>query len=166
MSLQGIRQPTKDTLNNHIEGVRLFMRDFAGLNLLIQGEESSDRMLAFATMTFLSDFNGTPPFSGLSLDDMYARHLAALAIRGTTIIVLQSLMIIYNRNHLPFSDGGMSVAINDKAPMIQAILQVLQSAYEQNKRTTKTALNIEQLLDGTAPNGLHSDYYAMSAMGY
>lgn len=163
--LQGLNQPTMAALESHIQGVRLFMRDFTELNLLIKGEESSDRMIAWASMDFLSDFNGTPPFSGYSLDDLWSRNLHSFAVRGTVISLLQSLMILYNRNNLQFSDGGISVGINDKAPMIQAMLGLLQSAYEQQKRQVKTALNIEQILHEDT-SGVHSDYLALSSLGY
>ncbi len=164
-SLQGLKQPTDEVFNAHIQSVRLFMRDFAELNLLIRGEESSDRMIAWATVDFLSDFNGTPPFQSFSLDDLFTFNQQHLAVRGTVISLLQSLMIFYARNHLPFSDGGLSVNIMDKAPIIQAMLSLFQSAYEQNKRMVKTAINIEGILD-TGPSGVHSDYYALSAIGF
>jgi len=162
--LQGLAQPTILGLESHIQSTRLFLRDFAEINLLIRGEESSDRMIAWATMDFLSDFNGTPPFSAYSLDDLCARNLNHLAVRGTVISLLQSLMVLYARNNLPFSDGGIQVSINDKAPIIQSMLGLFQSAYEQQKRMVKTALNIEHLLD-SAPSGVHSDYLALSAWG-
>ena len=55
--LQGLGQPQQGTsFEAHIQSVRLFMRYFAVLNLLIRGEETSDRMLAWATMDFLSNF--------------------------------------------------------------------------------------------------------------
>lgn len=163
--LQGLAQPSSEMLNAHVQGVRLFMRDFAELNLLIQGEESSDRMLVWATMDFLSDFNGTPPFSAFSLDDLFARSLQSFAVRGTVISLLQSLMIHYARNHLPFSDGGLSVSINDKAPLIMSMLQFLQSAYEQNKRMVKTSINIEGIMDA-GPTGVHSDYLGLTSLGF
>ena len=59
----------------------------------------------------------------------------------------------------------MSVSINDKAPIIQSMLQLFQAAYEQNKRQVKTALNVEQLLD-LQPSGLHSDYFGLYALGF
>ena len=158
-------QSSSAAFNAHIQSVRLFMRDFAPLNLLIRGEESSDRMIAWATVDFLSDFNGTPPFSAYSLDDMFSLNLQNLCVRGTVIGLLQSLMIFYARNHLPFSDGGLSVSINDKAPIIQSMISMFQSAYEQNKRMVKTALNIEGIMDAQ-PSGVHSDYYALSAIGF
>jgi hypothetical protein len=165
--LQGLGQPTtQQALNAHIQSVRYFMRDFSVLNLLIRGEESSDRMIAWATMDFLSNFNGTPPFSGYSLDDMViTRGWSYFAVRGTAISLLQSVMLLYARNHVPFSDGGLSVNFNDKAPLIQSMLQLFQAAYEQEKRQIKTAINVEGLLD-QGPSGVHSDYYALSSLGY
>ena len=146
------------TMRAHAASVRLFMRDFAELNLFVRGEESSDRMLMWATMDFLSDFNGsTQPFTSIGLEEMYARGWQSFAVRGTTCSLLQSLMILYARNHLPFQDGGISISINDKAPLIMQMLSLLLSAYEQNKRSMKTSLNIQQLLD-PGSTGLFSDY--------
>ena len=164
--LQGFGQPQMQTLAGHVQEVRLFMRDYAMLNLLIRGEESSDRMIAWATMDFLSNFNGTPPFSRYTLDDLiYSYNLNHLCLRGTVISLLQSVMFIYMRNHLPFSDGGMSVNFNDKAGIIQATLQLFQTAYEQDKRQVKTAINVASIMDA-GPSGVHSDYYALSAIGF
>jgi hypothetical protein len=165
--VQGLGQPLdpRSVLRSHIESVRLFMRDFAELNLLIRGEESTDRMIVWATGDFLSDFNGTPPFTGYGLEELIQRNMSHLCVRGTVITLLQSVMLLHARNYLPFSDGGLSVAINDKAPVIQSMLQLFQSAYEQNKRQAKTALNIEQLLDLNA-SGVHSDYFGLYALGY
>lgn len=163
----GIQQPydPKRALRGHIETVRNFMRDFAELNLLIRGEESTDRMIVWATQDFLSDFNGTPPFTGYMLDELASRNLQNLCVRGTVITLLQSVMLLHARNYIPFSDGGINTSINDKAPIIQSILQLFQAQYEQQKRMVKTALNIEQLLD-YGPSGVHSDYYGLAALGY
>lgn len=164
--VQGLGQPydPQVVLRSHIESVRLFMRDFAELNLLIRGEESTDRMIVWATGDFLSDFNGTPPFTGYSLGELVQRNMQNLCVRGTVITLLQSVMMLHARNYLPFSDGGLSVSINDKAPLIQSMLQLFQAAYEQNKRMAKTALNIEQIMD-LGPSGVHSDYFGMYSLG-
>ncbi len=163
--LQGLAQPVSEAFAAHVQSVRYFMRDFSELNQLIRGEESSDRMIAWATVDFLSDFNGTPPFMSYTIEDMAARNFQHLAVRGTVISLLQSLMIFYARNHLPFSDGGLSVNINDKAPIIQTMLQLLQAVYEQQKRQVKTAINIAGIMD-SGPSGVHSDYYALASLGY
>jgi hypothetical protein len=147
----------------HTQAVRLFMRDYAEVNLLVRGEESSDRMIAWATMDFVSDFNGsTTPFTSIGIEEMYYRGWQSFCVRGTTCTLLQSLMILYARNHLPFQDGGISINLNDKAPLIMQMLSLLLSAYEQNKRSMKTALNIELLLQPDS-TGLFSDYSRLSA---
>ena len=163
--LQGVALPTSDVVRNFVQSVRLWMRDFAELNLLIRGEESTDRMILFAIGDFLSDFNGTPPFTGMGLEDLFARGQQSLALRGTVISLLQGVMLIQARNHLPFSDGGLSIQINDKAPLIQSILQLFQAQYEQNKRMVKTAINIEGILNDGGPSGVHSDYFSLSVLG-
>lgn len=165
VEIQPLGQSTSAAFGYHVQSVRLFMRDFGQLNLLIRGEESSDRMIAWATVDFLSDFNGTPYFTNFSLDELLSLNLQAMCVRGTVISLLQSLMIFYARNHLPFSDGGLSVSINDKAPIIQSMLSLFQSAYEQQKRMVKTALNVESIMD-QGPSGVHSDYLALAATGF
>lgn len=154
-----------ETFRAHIQAVRLFTRDFTQLNLLIRGEESTDRMIAWATLDFLSDFNGTPHFTNFALEDLFVRNLQSLAVRGTVVTLLQSVGLLYTRNRLPFSDGGISVDINDKAPMIQAWLNLLTSVYEQKKQHVKVAINIEGILTDPGPSGVHSDYFALSAIG-
>lgn len=170
MTIQGAGLPELvpgfSTLPMHVQSVRLFMRDFAQLNLLIRGEESNDRMIAWATMDFLSDFNASPPFMSLTLDDLIKTYGASsFAVRGTVCSLLESLMMIYSRNFLPFSDGGMSATINDKTPLIQSMLATFKSSYEQNKTRMKTAMNIQGLLDA-GPSGVHSDYFALNIAGY
>lgn len=165
MELLPLGQSSSPAFESHIQSVRLFMRDFAPLNLLIRGEESSDRMIAWATVDFLSDFNGTPPFSAYSLDDLISMQLQSMCVRGTVISLMQSLMIFYARNNLPFTDGGLQVHINDKAPVILQMSGLLQSSFEQTKRMVKTAINVESIMD-SGPSGVHSDYAAMSALGF
>lgn len=164
VQLQNLGGVNPSSMEAHVQSVRLFMRDFTELNLLIQGEESSDRMILWATYDFLSDFNGTPPFTRHTLESLFQLNLHSFAVRGTVVSLLQSLMLLYTRNHLNFSDGGMSVSINDKGPMIQSMLSMLQGAHEQNKRVVKTAMNISQMFDG-GPSGLHSDYYVLGTTG-
>ncbi len=163
--LQGLSEYAARSLQAHVESVRLFTRDFPELNLLNRGEESSDRMIVWATLDFLSDYNGTPPFASFSLNDLWTYNLQNFAVRGTTISLIQSLMIIYNRNYLSFSDGGISNVMNDKVPMLRSMLDLLQSAYEQNKRQIKTAINVNGILD-IGPSGVHSDYYGLAGGGY
>ena len=145
-----------DAFNAFIHTVRLYLRDFPQLNRLVKGEESSDRMIAWAIMDFLSDFAGTPPPLGYyPLEDLLTLHQQALALRGTVISLLESVAILQARNHLNFSDGGLSVGVSDKAPLLLQIRNQLAQKYEQQKMQVKVSLNISNAWGV----GEHSEYY-------
>lgn len=141
--------------------VRLFLRDFPELNRLVAGEETSDRMLAWAAIDAISDFNGTPPDLGTyTFSDLMAKNQHSLLRIGTVLNVLYSVGILQTRNHLPFSDGGLNVAVSDKTPLIQSWIQMLERRWDSQKNRVKTAWNIESLLGGSV--GAHSEYFALS----
>lgn len=136
-----------ETFVAFIQTVRLFMRDHPQLNRLVKGEEHSNRMIAWAILDFLSDWAGTPPNLGYyPLEQMFELHYQSFALRGTAVALLQSLGILQTRNHLQFSDGGISVGVSDKAPMLMQWIRDFQNKYEQEKQQKKVSLNIAQLL--------------------
>jgi len=154
-----------ETFASFIYTVRMFLRDHPQLNRLVKGEEHSDRMIAWAILDFLSDFAGTPPFLGyMSLEQLFERHFQSFAVRGTSVALLQSVGILQTRNHLNFSDGGISVAVSDKTPMLMQWINQFQTKYEQEKMQKKVAMNIEGLLN--SPSGVHSELWYVNSWGY
>lgn len=144
--------PSNDiALQRFVGVVRAFMRDYPELNRLIKGEEHSDRLIAWAIIDTLEDFNTTPPMTGYGLSSFPSKHLL---LRGTVISLLESVGLLMTRNHLTFSDGGIQVGVSDKTPLIQSWLQMFTNKYEQKKTQLKIALNIE----GGWGGGLHSEY--------
>lgn len=139
------------SLDQFVGTVRSFMRDYPQLNRLIQGEEHSDRLIAWAVVDCLDDFNSTPPLTGYGLTNFPSK---SLLIRGTVISLLESVGLLMTRNHLTFSDGGIQVGVSDKTPLIQSWIQLLTNKYEQKKKDLKIALNIENGWGG----GVHSEY--------
>ena len=147
-----------EVFNSFIQTVRLFMRDHPQLNRLIKGEESSDRMIAWGILDFLSDFAGSPPDLGyFTLEQLLAMHLQSFAVRGTACALMQSVGILMTRNQLNFSDGGISVGVNDKAPQMMGWIRDMQSKYEQQKVQIKVAKNIQQVLGSFS--GCHSELF-------
>lgn len=137
-------------LNNFVQQVRLFLRDYPELNRLIAGVENSNRQIVWAITDCLDDFNTTPPFTQFGLSNFPSK---SLLLRGTVIALLESVGLFQTRNHLSFSDGGIQVGVNDKTPFIQSWLQLFKSSYEEKKNRLKVAYNIEQGWGG----GLHSE---------
>lgn len=145
-----------DEMNNFIRTVRLYTRDYPQLNRLIKGEESSSRLIAWAVLDFLSDFNQTPPPLGTySFERLMELGYQNLARYGTVISLIESVGLLQTRNQLNFSDGGINVAVSNKTPMLQSWIQMFRNKYEQDKLKIKVSLNIQQILGEC---GVHSEY--------
>lgn len=134
--------------------VRMYLRDYPELNRLIDGEETSDRMIAWAVIDTLDDINNRPPFVGSFTVSTFPYR--SLLLRGTVITVLESVGILQTRNQLQYSDGGISVGASDKAPMLMQWVQMLSTSYEQKLDKWKISRNITEAFNGES---VMSDYY-------
>lgn len=161
MSLEGIPKATP-AMRSFVEITRLYLRDHPELNRLVRGEESSDRQTAWAVLDALSNFNGTPPLSAFTLEELLMRNQHSLLLRMTVIALLESVALLQIRNHINYSNGGINVGVNDKAPMILQWLQYYRSYTEQMKLRVKVAMNIESIL-GPSNSGVHSELWAVNA---
>jgi hypothetical protein len=142
------------SLGEFVSQVRQYLRDYPELNRLIDGEETSDRMIAWSVIDALDDINNTPPLIGtFTIETFPYRHLL---MRGTVLAVLESVGLLQTRNQISYSDGGISVNASDKAPMIMNWINMLRGQYEQKKQQYKIAVNISEAFDGDA---VLSDYY-------
>jgi hypothetical protein len=158
--LQGIPNMSQ-TFRDFVQMVRLYLRDFPELNRIVSGEESSDRQIAWAVYDALSDFNGTPHFTSLSLEDLLQRNQASLLLRMTTIALIESVGLLQTRNHINYSNGGINVGVNDKTPMLMNWLQYFRAFTDQMKQRVKVALNIEGIL-GPSNFGVASELWAIN----
>lgn len=145
-------------MNEMVAYVRLFLRDFPELNRLTQGYEHSPRMIAWAILDALDDWNSTPPFVGqVSIERFPSKHLLA---RGATISLLESVGLLQTRNHLTFSDGGITVTVA-KPQLIMQWLAMMKASYEEKKSRFKASQNIELAMDGA---GTFSEYFVINGI--
>jgi hypothetical protein len=148
---QALNNPT---IRSMVEGVRLFLRDYADLNRLTEGEDHSDRHIYWSILLTLSDWATTPPFVGQNdINLIVDRGWFALFLQGVVIKLLESLGILHMRNYLAYSDGGVNLQ-TENPQMIQAWLTMFKNEYEQKKQRALIALNIESAL---SMGGLHSE---------
>ena len=110
--------------------MRIFLRDFKELNRLVEGEESDERMIMWAVIDTILDFNDSPPPIGQF--DIFSIPKAVLRY-GTVARILQSVGILQMRNHINFSDGGISIGISDKSPALQRWASIFENQYENKK---------------------------------
>jgi hypothetical protein len=146
-------------MNEIVAMIRLYLRDFPELNRLISGEETSDRMIAWAVVDALDDFNSTPPFIG----NYGLTNFPSLSMlrEATVIRVLESVGLLQMRNQMNYSDGGISVSISDKSQFLMGWIQMLRNSYEQKKIRIKSSLNVELAFEG---GGVHSEYFVVNGI--
>ncbi len=159
-TLQGLPGMTP-AFSAFVQSVRAYTRDFPELNRLIAGEESTNRQIAWAVLDALSDFNGTPHFTSLTLEDLLCRNQHALMTRMTVISLIEQVGLLQTRNHINYSTGGINVGVNDKTPLLMNWLQYYKSTTEQMKQRVKVALNIEGIL-GPSNSGVYSEYWSVN----
>jgi hypothetical protein len=164
-SLQGLDTPSipgaSQTFNHFVAQTRLFMRDFPELNRLVAGEETDDRMIAFCCMEALSDFNSEPPHLGFYTFEMFVQKGWVHPLRNGTICqILHTIGLLQTRNHLPFSDGGLNVAVSDKTPLLQSWIQLFCNKWEMWKSKAKVSQNIAGILTGEG--GVSSELFAIN----
>jgi hypothetical protein len=140
---------------------RIYMRDYPELNRLTAGYDHSPRHLKWAVLDTLSDWQSTPPFIGITLQNIIDLNWVHPFRMGVIINALTSLAILHMRNHLSYSDGGVNVQ-TENPQLIQAWLQMMQPIYEQKKQRALVARNISNALS-TSSVGVHSEYYFTSS---
>lgn len=169
MALQGLDEPglpgASSVFNHFVARVRLFMRDYPELNRLVEGEETNDRMIAFSVYDAISDFNSTDPDIGLyGFVDFMEKNWQRPLMIGTVVMILESVGLLQTRNHLPFSDGGLNVAVSDKTPLLMNWIQLFQQKWDKFRFTKKMALNIESLFSD--PGGVSSELFIVNGYWY
>lgn len=157
-TLQGI-PGFSDSTRSFIYNVRAQIRDYPELNRLVRGVESTDRQIAWAVVDAVSEFNGTPHFTTLTLDQLLAKSQYHLMLRMTIKSLLESIAILQTRNHLNYSDGGISVGVNDKTPMLMNWIQMYDGMVQQKLQRTKVAMNVEAAMGSP---GVHSELWAVN----
>lgn len=159
-SKQKRQEECERILKQRVNELRAFLRDDPNLNELLEGKESTDGQLKGAIADSIDDWNTTQP--SLAAIDIKNHPSARLLIRGAAIEILSSAAIYYERNRLPYTDGGISV--DDKAKMqgYTTMISVLGDGprgYEAKKVGLKKTQNIAAGFGGVPSeySGLNSD---------
>ena len=128
------------TKQQYTQMLRKFLRDIDELNKLLDRKETSDNQLELALDMALDDWNMTPP--PLYMVDYTNFPSPNMLIRGATIQVLTSAGILYSRNKLDYSDGGITVRVSDQAQEYMAWLNMIANDYERKKLELKKSINL------------------------
>ena len=145
--------------------VRTSIRDDPRLNRLITGEETNDRMIAWAIVDCLDNFNITPPLLNPPFE-LYHFLAADGRISGFSMIrvgtvarLLESIIHLKMRNYMSYSDGGVTVTTEEGVPQLMQLKGAMEQYYENIKREYKVAKNISRAM---GPSNTHSPYWLIN----
>jgi hypothetical protein len=133
--------------------IRMFLRDRADRNILLDDVQFDDDDLNFAVEMAVSAFNGITPQTNLT-PMSFPQHLRYLLLVGTARFLLTSESFLQARNQATVQDGDVSpIGIDDKAALFSQLAKGLKDEWDETARGVKTQNNME-----SAYNALGSGY--------
>lgn len=133
--------------------VRMFMRDYANNNILLDDVQFTDVELNLALEMAVSAFNTITPQSNLT-PSTFPPWLRYLLLIGTVRFLLMSESFMQVRNQATVQDGDIApIGISDKAQLYAQLSQQLKAEWDELSRGVKTQNNME-----SAYNSLGSGY--------
>lgn len=134
--------PTTPTIISK-DQVRMFMRDRADRNILLDDVQFNDDELNLALEMAASAFNAVTPQSSLT-PQSWPLNLQYVLLIGTTRFLLMSESFLQVRNQATVQDGDISpIGIDDKTALYSQLAQSLKSEWDELVRGIKTQLNME-----------------------
>ena len=147
-----------DTLRElRIRQVRVFLSDFPYKNRLLGTEESDRDDIELALDLSVDNFNNAEvPKTSFALANFPSLRVL---IYGAVIELLTMKGILYSRNRLNYSDGGIQVAVNDKAPEYTQWLNAMLRTNERLTANLKLSLNVANAWGGVPSEYATTDYW-------
>ena len=121
--------------------VREFVVDKIENNYLVSGEELSDTQINIAMELTLADWNSTPPTAANSLDNFPYKHIL---MSGTLYRCFMGLAALLARNTFAFTDGGLSIPLEERFQLYQALSGMFQGEYNATMAKVKININMEE----------------------
>lgn len=140
-----------------INQVRIYLSDFPYYNRLIGDEENERDTIELAIDMSIDRFNNAEvPRTGFDFSNFPS---LVIMIYGAVLELLQMKGILYSRNRLNYSDGGIQVAINDKATEYMQWARAMQQTYDRLVMDKKKELNAAACWGGIASEYASVDYW-------
>lgn len=155
-----VATPTTPTVVTK-DQVRMFMRDYADNNILLDTVQFTDAELNNALEMAVSAFNAITPQSSLT-PQTFPTHLRYLLLIGTTRFLLMSESFMQVRNQATVQDGDIApIGISDKAALYAQLAKQLKDEWDELSRGIKTQNNME-----SGYNSLGSGYRNVSRFNH
>lgn len=128
--------------------VRMFLRDKAENNILLDGVQFNQDEVNFATEMAAEAFNAITPqshFTGSNFPNKY------LLLLGTSRFLMMSESFLQIRNQLTVQDGDIApIGISDKMTAYAQLSNQIKAEWDELSRGIKTQNNMEAAYDTLA----------------
>lgn len=123
--------------------IRMFLRDRADRNILLDDVQFTDAELNLATEMAVSAFNTVTPQTMLTASS-FPQHLQWLLLLGTARFLMWSESFLQVRNMATYQDGDISpIGVDDKVAQYSQLAQQLKAEWDELTRGVKTQNNME-----------------------
>jgi len=125
-----------------VDKVRLFLRDRAENNILLDTVQFTQTEVDYAVQTALDMFNTMAPLTNYSIVDFPFKYLLIL---GAAKYLMLSESFLQVRNSVQANLGGETgvVGIDDKQAAYTGLYQVIRAEFEELAQRAKAQLNLE-----------------------
>ena len=124
-----------------IQEVRELILDRIENNYLIPGEELSDTQIALAMELTVSDWNATAPTAADTVQNFPYKHILMF---GTLARCFAGQTALRARNEFRYSDGGISVPLEERFQLYQALAGMYDAEYQRAMSKIKISINMDQ----------------------
>lgn len=131
--------------------VKVYVQDKPEVNYLLPGEEFLPQQIELSITLAIDEFNmAIQPVSSFNVYNFPSK---AILMYGVLAKLYAGQAAMYARNQMDYSDGGVSLPIEERAPLYQQIAATFQQQFETMGKAWKVNANIQ---DGFG--GSYSDY--------
>ncbi len=123
-----------------IDEVQTYIQDKLENNHLLTGVEFPDPMVSLAIDLAISEFNTIPPLSSHDITNFPGK---ALLMSGTLYKLFYGQAALLARNHMSYTDGGVSIPIEERAALYQSLAAMYQADFLNTAKVIKIQNNID-----------------------
>lgn len=123
-----------------ISDVRKYVSDYSPNNYLIDGEEFSDGFISLCRDLAMDSYNIMPPASQYDTTNFPSK---SLLLYGTMWHMYTGKAALLARNTMSYSDGGISLAIEERSELYRGIASSFQSQFIETGKALKISINME-----------------------
>ena len=119
-----------------------YLQDRVENNYLLSGPEFSPTQVALAIDLALSEWNVIPPL-GLDSVDTFPSAGKSILMSGVCWKLFEGAVALLARNTMEYSDGGLTVPVEERAPLYMQLAAMFQASFQSSASKLKIHLNLE-----------------------